>query len=319
MYTDRSRYEIGVGRCPMLRYLQYHAGPTGYGFRRTAASLPLVTGTGLHDGLAPLLTHVMLNDTLPDEDLIRQVIADQAATYRTQVERRSLADVGEIDPVYLAHLIDEQTSLITGLIWAFALDLLPQLHAENKIISVEVEEALVLDCTCGIGDRTGTFADHEAKECNGIGVQGRGDFLTENRQSGMVSYDEFKTTGRLGQQFGPLQGAAYSIEGSLDGRVHGTEVPGLGLLLRLVSRSGATAAARGMEVPVRLDRRAGQEAQARQEVPASSGVGVPGASQLPGDSLGVLGQGHAARDPDEVSPGPRPLQSPGRDHRRAAG
>ena len=139
MYTDRSRYEIGVGRCPMLRYLQYHAGPTGYGFRRTAASLPLVTGTGLHDGLAPLLTHVMLNDTLPDEDLIRQVIADQAATYRTQVERRSLADVGEIDPVYLAHLIDEQTSLITGLIWAFALDLLPQLHAENKIISVEVE------------------------------------------------------------------------------------------------------------------------------------------------------------------------------------
>ncbi len=200
-YTDRSRYEVGIGRCPMLRYLQYHAGPTGYGFRRVAASLPLMTGTGLHDTLAPLLDHVRATDTLPSEELIRAAITAQTAEYAAQVTRRSVADVGEIDPVYLTRLVEEQTSLITGLVWSFVLDLLPLIHTEQRVLSVEVEEALVLDCTCGLGDATGSFADHEAKNCNGIGVQGRADFITENRQSGMLCYHEFKTTGRLGPQF----------------------------------------------------------------------------------------------------------------------
>src|SRR5689334_14123902 len=43
-YTDRSRYETGTGHCQRARYLQYHAGPHGYGWAPRASSVPLVTG-----------------------------------------------------------------------------------------------------------------------------------------------------------------------------------------------------------------------------------------------------------------------------------
>ena len=180
-YVDRSRYEAGTQHCSWDRYLSYHFGPSGYGINRKAESLPLGTGTGYHVG-GELLGEWALQH--PDAtalplDVIRHAAAEARSRYEAKARASGIYGVG--DPTQLDTLIGEQSSLIGGLVWCEGLEFWPWLLREYQVIAVETEETLVLDCTCGLGSRIGSAADHEARACQGICFMSRPDLLTRSR------------------------------------------------------------------------------------------------------------------------------------------
>ena len=198
--TDRSRFELGLDRCQRARYFTNHWGPSGYGIVRKAHSIPLAAGTYYHVGLAQVLQYVMEQDQLPPDVIVRA--ACQAATkeYQRIVVARGLAGLDEGQR--LEEVVAEQCCLIEGLIWAFTLSLLPYIHEQARILQVERDDTAVLGCTCGLGDLIGTVAQHEARDCEGIGFQYRLDFLTEYRsRPGVLAYWEFKGTSATGERF----------------------------------------------------------------------------------------------------------------------
>lgn len=189
--TDRSRYDAGLDHCRRARFLNYHWGPSGYGIAKRAQSIPLSTGISYHDGLAHVLEHVLAHDTLPPDPVVREACARATGAYRKVVEARGLQQLAEGERVDT--IIAEQETLIEGLVWAFALTTLPWIHEQGRILHVEQEELLVLGCTCGLGDRIGMLEDHQGRDCQGIGLQSRPDFLTEYRaRPGVYASWEFK-------------------------------------------------------------------------------------------------------------------------------
>ncbi len=196
--TDRSRFEVGLDRCQRLRLLQYHWGPSGYGIARKAASIPLATGTYYHVGLAAVLTYVQQHDALPPDEAVREAVREACDAYRRVVAVRGLADEGQ----RLDTVVAEQCALIEGFIWSFSLSLLPWLHEQCRMVSVEHDDAKVLGCTCGLGDLIGGLEDHEARDCEGVGFQFRLDLITEYRtRPGVLAYWEFKGTSQTGERF----------------------------------------------------------------------------------------------------------------------
>jgi len=192
--TDRSRYETGVGRCARLRYLQAHAGPNGYGWARQAQSMPAVTGTLIHDPITEgILRPLMETDERPSDAQIHQAIASAQLKYRLQVSSRGL--VHTTDPQELELRVQEQCTLLEGLVWTWVAAALDQFHEEWKVIEVEQEHVTVVGCTCGIGDRLGTAEEHSARSCAGIGWMTRGDCITQRRTTGTYAYHDFKSTG----------------------------------------------------------------------------------------------------------------------------
>jgi len=174
IYTDRSRYETGLDRCPRLRYLQYHAGPNGYGIRKARRSMPLLVGGLVHDALAAVLFHVKQSDELPKEEVIRQAIQGCADSYRKEVETFGLQQVETIDQAVQEQVIQEQIALLKGLVWSWCIEVLPEIHSRYKVVDVEREELLELD--------------------DDIAVQGRSDWIGELRESpGTYGWHEFKT------------------------------------------------------------------------------------------------------------------------------
>lgn len=211
-YTDRSRYETGLGFCPRARYLEYHFGPSGYGIRAKAGSMPQARGIYAHEGLAYLMRLLMapvVHASGPIEqdptgamhpDNIRAAVTRATDAYEKVVDARGLRNLDASDR--LDTILTEQKALLTGMIWGFALEVLPWLAAELRIVSVEVEDVSVLGCTCGLGDRIGQATDHEARGCNGIAWMSRADVIGERRSApGSYAYVEFKTTGQLGEMF----------------------------------------------------------------------------------------------------------------------
>lgn len=197
--SDRSRYETG-NQCPSERLLRYHWGPHGYGIQKAAQKIPLATGDVIHRGLAHVLKWVHHTDQLPTPDITDAGVNLALAAYLSIIETRGLLHWSE-DAGQQQRLVDEQALLVEGLIRAWVLWRLPEVLRDWRIVHVEEEHVSVLDCTCGIGDRLGTLADHVAKGCEGIGIQTRADFLGEHRTSGTFSYHEFKTTGENNARF----------------------------------------------------------------------------------------------------------------------
>jgi hypothetical protein len=204
--TDRSRYETGLDRCERARMLNYHWGPSSYGITRKAQSIPLATGTLYHAGLAHVLQWVKSYEDFPDHDtreplpdtVVRDACRIACEGYDRVVALRGLVDEGH----RLEEVASEQKALIEGFIWAFCLSLLPWLREQYRVISVEHDDAKVLACTCGLGDLIGTLADHEARDCEGVGFQFRLDLVTEYRsRPGVLAYWEFKGTGQTGEMF----------------------------------------------------------------------------------------------------------------------
>lgn len=189
--SDGSRYDCGLDHCRRDRFLSYHAGPTGYGIAKRAQSIPLSTGISYHEILAPVLDHVRQHDQLPPDSVVRAACAAGTTAYRGLVEARGLTGLGEDDR--LEEIITEQEYLIQGLVWAFTLTTLPWIHEQCRVLEVEQEAVSVLGCSCGLGDQIGTLAEHEARDCQGVGWQTRADFLTEYRaRPGVYALWDFK-------------------------------------------------------------------------------------------------------------------------------
>ena len=74
-FTDRSRHMTRVGKCPRAAFLSTAFGPTGYGIQRKAKSVPLASGTMLHDAHEFILRAVMATDALPGDHIVREGIA----------------------------------------------------------------------------------------------------------------------------------------------------------------------------------------------------------------------------------------------------
>lgn len=189
--TDRSRYETG-NQCPRERLLRYHWGPHGYGIQKAAQKIPLATGDVIHRGLGHVLLWVRDHDQLPSPFQLQEAVDLALAAYAQIIESRGLLHWEETEEQQ-ERLLSEQRMLIEGLIRAWVLWRLPEVLRDYRIVYVEQEAVSVLDCTCGIGDRLGTLADHVAGGCEGIGVQTRGDFVAQHRTSGNYAYHEFKT------------------------------------------------------------------------------------------------------------------------------
>ena len=191
--VDRSRYEEGTGHCLRGRYLQYHAGPHGYGWQRKAQSIPTVTGTLVHAPLAAVLAYVAETDRLPSDEVVYTAITQAQDTYRTLVEKRGLATL--LEPALLTQRVNEQLALLEGLVWTWVRQALPGFHAQYRVLEVEREDVTVYGCTCGLGDGIGTAEAHDARACHGIGWMTRGDALCVDRLVPVHSYHDFKTTG----------------------------------------------------------------------------------------------------------------------------
>lgn len=190
--TDRSRYETGVGHCPRARYLGYHAGPHGYGWARKAQSVPTVTGTLIHQPLADILGILQREDRLPTDRDVHEAIEAACADYRALVEKRGLTAV--LEPEGLALRVNEQLTLLAGLVWTWVRVVLPQFHEDWRVVEVEREDVTVLGCTCGLGDQMGTAEEHDARGCGGLGWMTRGDCLAKRRTLPSYAYHDFKST-----------------------------------------------------------------------------------------------------------------------------
>lgn len=190
--VDRSRIVDGRGFCQRARFHNYHSGPNGYGIQLKATKLPLMTGIGAHESLAPILQWVQQHDTLPPDEIVRGGIQHALATYKRVVEARGFGYLSEQEGV--AETLREQQYLIEGMTWAWVLEVLPEILQRGKIVEVEVDDVYVFACTCGLGDGVLTKADHESRDCQGIGLMCRPDFLVETRLTKELEYHEFKTT-----------------------------------------------------------------------------------------------------------------------------
>lgn len=169
--TDRSRFSVGWGRCPRLRYLNYHAGPDGYGLRLKRRFIPLATGIMVHDTIAA----AMLGTPT------KTAIAAQTSKYSKQALAAGLQDsVDKVAEEELHWLVNEQCCLIEALTWGFMHYVAPWILSEFEVVDVEREEEMVLGCSCGLGEG-GTEADHAKRGCTGILLMARPDMLIRRR------------------------------------------------------------------------------------------------------------------------------------------
>jgi hypothetical protein len=191
-FTDRSRFETGTGRCARQRYLRFHYGPTGYGITRTGESVPLSTGTYFAKGVELLARGLQKTDELPDVQLVREAVRVARAAYETRVTAKGFR--GALSSAITDETIKEQSVLLGGLIWAFALRFLPWLHETYRIVECEEERIHLLDCTCGAGSIP-TQAIHDERGCAGIALMIRLDIVAQHRRTNHLAYFECKTTG----------------------------------------------------------------------------------------------------------------------------
>lgn len=206
---DRSRVVDGRGYCQRARALGYHLGPNGYGITLKATRLPLMTGIAAHEGVAPILAWCRDHDDLivqglqaavvqdgepflpVPREVVRAAVAGAQAAYWKVVEVRGFA---YLDDLTTQEVTREQNYLIEGLIWAWCLEVLPEILTRGRVVEVEHDDTYVFGCTCGLGDGVLSKADHEARECQGLGLMCRPDFIVETRLTLELEYHEFKTT-----------------------------------------------------------------------------------------------------------------------------
>lgn len=191
--VDRSRSEQGKEHCLRSRYLGYHAGPTGYGWARKAQSIPAVTGTRVHEPTGEILLWSKANGgKLPPDQIVYEAIQRARQGYMDSVEARGLVLTAGED---LQFRMNEQLTLLEGLVWAWSRCFLPNFLQEWEIVEVEEEHVVTIGCTCGLGDLVGTAWDHDVRGCGGYGWMTRGDCIARQKAfPHAYAYFERKTT-----------------------------------------------------------------------------------------------------------------------------
>lgn len=210
-FTSGTPISIGQRDCAYARWLEFHAGPHGTGYRKRAQAVPLATGAAVHQGIELIGKWILDWQAkfparrllaVPDE-VVGWAATEAAARYEAKARARGL-EITKTDSTRadaLDQLILEQRTLIEAQTWIYAIVRLPLMLASAKLLDVEREEGPVLDCTCGLGDWTGTWEQHAGRNCAGIVAQGRADFLwqladdamTTTAPAGTIVYEEFKT------------------------------------------------------------------------------------------------------------------------------
>lgn len=196
---DRSRWKRGH-ECARARFLEYDLGGTG--IRPKTQSLPLATGSAIHAPLAEILQAVIKGDIEVDRKFVRQVIGEHVKTYRDSCLASGFSDeVGAEGATETRYIVDEQATLIEGLVWCFWAEMLPWLRNEFEILAAEQEVNYVLGCTCGLGDGVGGPEDHAAKlrvlsqtGCQGVVLMLRPDFIARRKSDGALGVWDFKST-----------------------------------------------------------------------------------------------------------------------------
>lgn len=210
-FTSGTPHRLGQRSCAYERWLGYHAGRHGTGFRRRATAVPLATGSGVHAGVG-LLGQWILDwqgahpgqrlTTLPDA-VIGWAATEAADGYEASARSRGL-ELTKTDldaAAAVEQLILEQRTLIEGLVWIYGLARMPIMLSIARLVDVEREEGPVVQCTCGLGDWVGQWTDHMARGCTGICPMGRGDAIWELVDAGALGepgallYEELKTKG----------------------------------------------------------------------------------------------------------------------------
>lgn len=210
---DRSRIADGRGFCLHSRLLNYHVGPHGYGIQLAGQRIPLATGSYAHLGLGLILEWCREFYERPESFLeqyqktgqpvpwviIRNGVQTAIEAYGATIGRRGFT--GMTDQPGIQATLREQQYLIEGLIWAWVLEVLPEVLTRGRIVEVEHDDVYVFGCTCGLGDGIPPYTEHERRDCQGLGLQCKPDFLLETWQTGELEYHEFKTTSSDGPAF----------------------------------------------------------------------------------------------------------------------
>lgn len=183
--------------CPRFRYLSNHWGPTGYGIQPSRQSIPLATGSRVHDVLHPVLQYCVEHDQLPPNEIVGQAALNALEAYRSSVQTQGLSYWGDSDPQGKAfsRMVQEQEHLIVGLPMLWVIHQLPRLLQDWRIVLAEPREVSVYRCTCGLGDGIPPWQAHVERQCEGIGLQSGPDLIAQHRRSDSYRYDEFKTRG----------------------------------------------------------------------------------------------------------------------------
>jgi len=193
--TNRSAYQREHNQCDHARFLEYHSGPYGYGIRLKAESVYLPTGIFFHkilEGVVKLAIEIGWKDFEASKYRAdtRVIINGAVDRYYRLLDARGLRNMDLVEQEYT---IAEQATLIEGLGWAWSMTLLPYLIKYFTPLSVEVEDVVVLGCSCGLPTGVGEPEDHATRGCNGIAWCSKADLITARDADGAAGWHEYKT------------------------------------------------------------------------------------------------------------------------------
>jgi hypothetical protein len=198
--TDRSRYKTYF-QCPMERFLEYHF--TGTGIVKKGTTVPLATGSHGHKAVELILRDHIVTGSIPTESLVRDATNQVSEDYFTEVAEAGFMD--QADTERAEFILNEQTTLITGLITAWSQHVLPNFLDNFKVLAVEKEMECILACTCGL-EGVGDYPVHVERGCEGIILMTRPDIVARKYETNVLAYVEIKTGSRIDE---------YSFEGDV--------------------------------------------------------------------------------------------------------
>jgi len=191
IYVDRSRYKTFFS-CPFERYLCYHY--LGTGIVKPGSEIPLATGTHTHNAIEGILNLAVVQGDLPRANDVRQIIDDNLNAYRTQVSEAGFVGLGADERAEF--VLEEQATLISGLVWAWSIHILPRFLESYKILHVEQEMERVVGCDCGLSG-IGVVEHHVARSCGGVTVMTRPDIIARKLSTNELVYIELKTGSKI--------------------------------------------------------------------------------------------------------------------------
>ena len=189
--TDRSRYKTFFS-CPLERYLEYHY--LGKGIIYKGTSIPLATGLHSHKAIELILSHHKETKEFPTEELIRTTIAQVTSDYFDEVAATPFLEAE--DSARAEFVVLEQTTLIGGLILAWANHILPRFLEEFEVLEVEKEMEKILGCNCGLSG-VGEPKIHDKRGCTAVLLMTRPDIIAKKYATNALTYHEVKTGSKI--------------------------------------------------------------------------------------------------------------------------
>lgn len=200
----------------------------GTGIRYKGSSIPLATGSHAHKACEYILKAHMSHGEIPTSDEVRDAIEVANDAYREEIH--NVGFVEDMDEDRVVYTLEEQTTLISGLIWSWASYILPVFLENYEVLHVEQEMEKIVDCACGLSG-IGVVAAHVERDCNGVCIMTRPDVVVRDRLTNAVYYVELKTGGKIdaGTFEGDVQFAfgAAGVEGFTGLELTGSYVHGL--------------------------------------------------------------------------------------------